>query len=47
MTPIIFEGPMGQKGEKSIMLNPPNKTQTYPRKVLLSLKKNTLFGVPD
>ena len=30
---------MGQKGEKSIVLNPPNKTQTYPRKVLLSLKK--------
>ena len=30
---------MGQKGEKSIVLNPPNKTQTYPRNVLLSLQK--------
>ena len=37
--PIIFEGPTGQKGEKSIVLNPPNKTQTYPRNVLLSLQK--------
>ena len=30
---------MGQKGEKSIVLNPPNKTQSYPRSVLLSLQK--------
>ena len=30
---------MGQKGEKSIVLNPPNKTQTYPRNVLLSVQK--------
>ena len=30
---------MGQKGEKSIVLNPPNKTQSYPRNVLLSLQK--------
>ena len=30
---------MGRKGEKSIVLNPPNKTQTYPRNVLLSLQK--------
>lgn len=43
---------MGQKGEKSIVLNPPNKTQTYPRTVLLSLQKalvcqinNVIFDV--
>lgn len=30
---------MGQKGEKSIVLNPPSKTQTYPRNVFLSLQK--------
>ena len=43
---------MGQKGEKSIVLNPPNKTQTYPRNVLLSLQKvlvrqinNVIFDV--
>ena len=43
---------MGQKGEKSIVLNPPNKTQTYPRNVLLFLQKalvrqinNVIFDV--
>ena len=30
---------MGQKGEKSVVLNPPYKTQSYPRNVLLSLQK--------
>lgn len=37
--PIICEGPMGQKGEKPVVLNPPNKTQSYPRNVSLSLQK--------
>ena len=39
--PIIFERPVGQMREKSIVLNPPNKTLSYPRNVLLSI------GVPD
>ena len=37
--PIIFYGPMRQKGEKVIVLNPPNKTQSYPRNLLLFLQK--------
>ena len=38
---------MGQKGEKSIVLNPPNKTQSYPRNVLLSLQKALVCQIFD
>lgn len=36
---------MRQKGEKFIVLNPPNKTQSYPRNLLLFLQKALVWQI--